>query len=348
MEWTTLLRYLQALKDRRPSVLEAKKPLPRVWSWMVRILCSAVIIAIGVTLCIRVTNYLPRGPKSGGQEILLLSRTKHSTKKNQPTIMEFLSPFSGFGCRSLFFCCHLLSFPEFPSVGFPQGHDLGIFWCLQYQAQRGGVFSWNFLGSGSKIWKYGTNYHRNLPIFKLGGSSFFQVFWGWKELVNHAADELDDGLPHFADVQDGFARYTRGTSCNRYSSIKTCAKGCQATLWNQIFFLECNAVVLHLLGPQWFWTHIYETLLVHFPASLYQLGIGKFQCSSRRDFPLECRPFKSYTVSSIGHRRCLHTWQWRRRPATSTWEPKISLWKNSGKVGKTGDFFFEKKIVVRL
>ena len=103
MEWTTLLRYLQALKDRRPSVLEAKKPLPRVWSWMVRNLCSAVIIAIGVTLCIGVTNYLPRGPKSGGQEILLLSRTKHSTKKNQPTIMEFLSPFSGFGCRGLVF-----------------------------------------------------------------------------------------------------------------------------------------------------------------------------------------------------------------------------------------------------
>lgn len=67
------------------------------------ILCSAVIIAIGVTLCIGVTNYLPRGPKSGGQEILLLSRTKHSTKKNQPTIMKFLSPFSGFGCRGLVF-----------------------------------------------------------------------------------------------------------------------------------------------------------------------------------------------------------------------------------------------------
>lgn len=75
-------------------------------------------------------------------------------------------------------------------------------------------------------------------------------------------------------------------------------KGCQATLWNQMFFLECNAVVLHLLGPQWFWTHIYETLLVHFPASLCQLGIGKFQCSSRRDFPLECRPFKSSQKNS--------------------------------------------------
>ena len=64
------------------------------------------------------------------------------------------------------------------------------------------------------------------------------------------------------------------------------------------FFLECNAVVLHLLGPQWFWTHIYETLLVHFPASLCQLGIGKFQCSSRRDFPLQCRPFKSSQKNS--------------------------------------------------
>ena len=70
---------------------------------MVRNLCSAVIIAIGVTSCIGVTNYLPRGPKSGGQEILVLLRTKHSTKKNQPTIMKFLSPFSGFGCGGLLF-----------------------------------------------------------------------------------------------------------------------------------------------------------------------------------------------------------------------------------------------------
>ena len=71
--------------------------------------------------------------------------------------------------------------------------------------------------------KYETNYHRNLLIFKLGGSNFFQVCWG-KELVNHAADELD-GPQHFTDVQDGFARYTRGTSCNRYNSIKKCVKG---------------------------------------------------------------------------------------------------------------------------
>ena len=185
-------------------------------------------------------------------------------------------------------------------------------------------------------------------------SIFFQVFWGWKELINHAADELDDGLPHFADVQDGFARYTRGTSCNRYSSIKTCPKGCQATLWNQMFFSLMQWFCI-CWGPNAFGLldpHLFG-LLVHFPASLCQLGIGKFQWLSRRDLSLECRPFKSSqkefteTVSSIRRRRCLHTWQWRRRPATSAWEPKISLWKPLGKWEKL-EMFFWKKIVVRL
>lgn len=59
-------------------------------------------LRIGITLCIGVTNYLPRGPKSGGQEILLLSRTrvtgkaKHSTKKESTHYNEILITFFGF------------------------------------------------------------------------------------------------------------------------------------------------------------------------------------------------------------------------------------------------------------
>ena len=65
------------------------------------------------------------------------------------------------------------------------------------------------------------------------------------------SNELDDGRLHFADVQDGFARYTRGTSCNRYNSIKTCPKRVPGyVMESDVFFLECNAVVLHLLRPQ--------------------------------------------------------------------------------------------------
>ena len=61
-------------------------------------------------------------------------------------------------------------------------------------------------------------------------------------------------------------------------------------------WMQCSGFAF--VGAQWFWTHIYGNVLVHFPASLCQLGIGKFQCSSRRDFPLECRPFKSSQKNS--------------------------------------------------
>ena len=56
-------------------------------------------------------------------------------------------------------------------------------------------------------------------------------------------------------------------------------------------WMQCSGFAF--VGAQWFWTHIYGNVLVHFPASLCQLGMGKFQCSSRRDLSLECRPFKS-------------------------------------------------------
>ena len=267
--------------------------------------------------------------------------------------MKFLSPSSGFSC--MWFVVFLLS-SFFVSGLFrasvTQGHNLGIFWCLQYQAQRGDCVFMKFHG------KHNKDHMNKLPQ----KSSNLQIRWfqffpslfederNW--YLNHAADELDDGLPHFADVQDGFARYTRGTSCNRYNSIKTCPKGCQATLRNQILCLECMhgpAVKGIRWRPQWFWTHIYENLLLHFPASK---NVSERNREMSTDSPLEFSDLSSQKIHRevrLFHRsQALLTYLAMKKKArkTSTWEPNnFWPWKPLGKWEKLEKILFEKNLL---